>query len=132
MSNSDFEIQQDTTKEEDINIEHTFNMTCPTCSKVFKTLQGLKKHLGKCKGVSNPLECHFCHKIFNIQQSKSKHLKTCAMKKAQEDVQNKVHMIEENKDINIQNTDKQIIYNIAITYNNYYVSDNNFYNESNQ
>jgi hypothetical protein len=63
-----------------INNENNDDKKCNKCNKILSSKYYLKKHLLKCKGVSNPLECHICHKILYDSSSKSNHLKICREK----------------------------------------------------
>lgn len=51
--------------------------SCPKCSKVFARKWNLTKHIEKCQGVRNILECEFCKKKFMHEKSKYKHYKVC-------------------------------------------------------
>jgi len=51
--------------------------TCSKCGKKLSSKTYLNKHLIKCNGISNPLECPICHKIYANRFSKSVHIKKC-------------------------------------------------------
>lgn len=50
---------------------------CESCTKEYKTSDGLKLHIPKCRGVANILQCHKCMKILASYSTKCRHLKTC-------------------------------------------------------
>ena len=50
---------------------------CNQCGRDFPKSYNLKRHTGRCKGVSNPLECYKCHAVFKHASGKCRHLKTC-------------------------------------------------------
>jgi uncharacterized protein YbaR (Trm112 family) len=55
-------------------------LICNKCNKIFKSKNGLKYHIERCKGIENKLECPYCHKVLSSKQSKSNHLKICRVK----------------------------------------------------
>ena len=50
---------------------------CRICTKIYSSKYALKKHLHKCKGTTNPLQCNFCLKTFKYRSNVSAHLKIC-------------------------------------------------------
>lgn len=48
---------------------------CDKCSKTFGRKSRKDEHQGKCRGVSDPLQCPRCLKVFASRQSKSNHCK---------------------------------------------------------
>ena len=80
------------------------NLNCPKCLKKFKTFHGLKEHIPKCKGVSNPLECHHCHVVFASASSKCRHIKICKVKKAKEIIEQAQTIISNNTNNTNNNT----------------------------
>ena len=53
---------------------------CTKCNKILSSKSYLNKHLLKCNGISNPLQCHICNRIFLHRASKSYHIKKCKEK----------------------------------------------------
>ena len=50
------------------------------CLKILSSKQYYLKHISKCDGITNSLECKYCHKILSNSYSKYRHLKTCKVK----------------------------------------------------
>lgn len=59
----------------------TITPNCPLCHKDFSRNRYLRKHIEKCKGVINRLQCEYCEKEFKHENSRCRHYKTCATKK---------------------------------------------------
>lgn len=110
MKNVALPVPTDIVVDENANIEKKF--FCQKCAKRFTTNYFLKKHVDKCKGISNILECHYCHKLLANSGSKCKHLKTCKMKNVMLQINNTQNNIQENNHSN--NT---YINNYFINYN---------------
>ena len=55
-------------------------LKCFKCDKTLSTKANLKRHIEKCKGIYNKLQCPTCLKIFAHRNSKNLHMKTIKCK----------------------------------------------------
>ena len=53
---------------------------CNKCNNTFYRKSYLNKHIEKCTGPKNVLECMFCKKNFTLKQNKYRHQKNCKVK----------------------------------------------------
>ena len=87
---------------------------CELCNKVFSRKYILLKHIDKCKGIINPLQCEYCLKEFNHASNKYVHRKHCKVRIEKELEQNKIDL----QNIAVQNiTNNNTINNINNTIN---------------
>jgi len=54
---------------------------CHSCCKEFTRNWYLTKHVEKCKGIRNKLQCEYCEKTFKHENSRFYHYKRCEKKK---------------------------------------------------
>lgn len=55
-------------------VDHTTELKCNMCNKIFKSSKGLKQHVQNCNGL-HPLQCVVCLKMFKSAAGKSQHKK---------------------------------------------------------
>ncbi|ODQ78336.1 hypothetical protein BABINDRAFT_19989, partial [Babjeviella inositovora NRRL Y-12698] len=49
---------------------------CPDCTKVFKRMEHLKRHIRSVHSMVRPFPCTFCEKKFSRSDNLAQHLKT--------------------------------------------------------
>lgn len=77
ITNDDIDACQSDEDIPKIPVTNQKTRECFNCGKGYVKKQSLLKHLQKCNGISNPLQCHKCHRVFFHRANKSRHLKIC-------------------------------------------------------
>ena len=97
---------------------------CLHCAKDFSSKWYLNKHIEKCKGVKNKLQCEYCKKDFKHENSRFYHYKICTVKLAllKTEPQKSSNNISQNMTVTDHGTlnnniDNRVNNNIIIVYN---------------